>query len=1748
MMIQAKLYSNFSKVRFAVRRFCVFSVVCSICLQILVPLAIPTVYAEVPTLVTQNTAAKNWYDDYTSYYSSSKLPDTAPSAIGFSTLSSISSYDYKQDASSLYAQSLAYYSNAYAELFVLEEQRALNNIINYSTASSGISLSTGLTALDSYVPSEYAGLSEEELKWLVNNNIISRDPSEISITSTSVLVGETKPLINQELVEYIRKSDFVVALHKATYGVIESRPLVFDAVAYRKAQKVTWSKIYDYDSDGDRYLVGYDMKVGPLIDQQVSGLNTYDNSSEIFRGEFVVRLEGDEHYSVVTFPQGDKLFVTSPNVTELYLKSLIDKGIINSQNLYSNSTYNSKNVFSSNVASSLVNAFTTYGNRTTTDSYIFPSYAPELGPFEVKSGMSSVPFTPKLTVSENFLWGLQYQIDKESITFNEQDFFVIEDMLTIDALRLIEGVLRVTDGDMTDTEAMLVSYKYGANYIDTLYGDDKSTVMYMTAKGILDFDSFDEYQALYQPLTDEMAYTFLYRVANEGARKNFSQIQLTDTDNFWINAGYGSYAITVKTPNISALETFKDSAGDYTSNPSVTGTLNSVEKNHLSLFPYTETIGVTVTGVIDTTLQVDEGTTVIVERNTAQGITQELVEVLERTTNSELPADDVTIVETPNAVVALGDANNCIVEVEKSFDNPYKYLYNKKQIINGTMPATNAEKQDALLQALVNDDGSVNLEPGIKSVSYNAYTDQYKVVFEVEVPNILSATQLVDSNLESITDVLILEQQINVVSKVTASGETILLIDVDSLSKLDSNLVVVEENVLTNTLTGTRAIILTDSNIAIVGSEIIDSEEDALIVKDNNGKIYYNYDIISSLLSNSLVASIGEGDLYSLGTISSQEYKDIYGSSGDVIGKGIVGLFGYNTNLGINEAGTNTESVFVVRDFINVSQLNTASNMISKEFVRNSPSGLPVTFNVIVEWTLQLPTVSAYIDPVWAESDVNPTLGALNSYYYTRPGDEYPEQQDYWDNNIGISNALANVMYGSSNIDYIRSGYLVPNITLLFHIDSGYTIGGNSDYSNALSSDITVPIVGSWFQEVGAQLPQEWVDTFIGDATLYNKIISADVTSDDYWGKYENDVTVNGNTFRLNVNQGSIYYPDKSLNLDWFPAWVHIAFNNFEDTSLYTETSELANGTLWRNLSSNRTFNYLTRNERQSVGTVFGGIDIDDTAWMLLPSGTLYKSMNTGIYKNSLQGILAETRTSQQQYYHHIGNTLFYNGESYEVTGIHNQYLEITSTRPISGRFDAVSGTFVVVEGTEQFNILEVGYNTLKADFVGSDENVANSINDFVIRDNRLPYDRYILGTPYLIVDDLGNTKVVIYREGGSGVIYETEVSSDYYNSSAILYHPTVMLSVIGWDVVQASNTSSDSTELVSTLRYNKTIPNAVIGGAMPTSLAKTILDTMVANEVALSSASELSTGSIITVGDIHLYKLDDGVYVTTPINVGNSIGVLNLTGATVSLDELNLYAATALNVPLVVNGSICSLIDYIEEVSLGVVVDHTSFDYNNTLVSEGSNKYVPFITDGSGVEKATTSSNVQSVSFTVMLNDTPLNTTAVDKSNGVYELSPLAEEPGLSNFSSLSVFSHDFVSELVNTTIFQAFISDFMPLLNFEYRQALFLEEHDSLVKSELIYWITTLLAFSFAYLSVMCVLVFFLLKNVIFTQLAYSIKHPKGSTRNSVDIVQVLTLGMMKLDEEYSGGRLVLSIVMLLCFFAVIVTLQNNGFFFNI
>lgn len=165
-----------------------------------------------------------------------------------------------------------------------------------------------------------------------------------------------------------------------------------------------------------------------------------------------------------------------------------------------------------------------------------------------KVAVANVPWASELGLSfcQAKSLGYSYKVEKDfHVTPKVPNYFKSEKIYTIDALHDVETLLRTTEKDMSKLEASIVSYKYGITYLSNLTEEDKNTVQYLIAKGILNYEDANELVNLYGVLDRETAYKILYRVANKDARLDFSTVTLTDNETSWQAKGYGEDHISI---------------------------------------------------------------------------------------------------------------------------------------------------------------------------------------------------------------------------------------------------------------------------------------------------------------------------------------------------------------------------------------------------------------------------------------------------------------------------------------------------------------------------------------------------------------------------------------------------------------------------------------------------------------------------------------------------------------------------------------------------------------------------------------------------------------------------------------------------------------------------------------------------------------------------------------------------------------------------------------------------------------------------------------------------------------------------------------------------------------------------------------------------------------------------------------------------------------------------------------------------
>lgn len=291
------------------------------------------------------------------------------------------------------------------------------------------------------------------------------------------------------------KTELYTSLYRILKGTLESRPVIWRTGAFRNingGQEQVYSQKNYKTSDGE-------------------------SVHAIFSADYNVYVDAD--------------------VPELYLAELLNKGLLAKEEL---STTKS-------------NFLAEYSRMQASDYKA--AWAATAGPILLDGNASMRNYLgDSVTLHSadgNTLWnaGIKYptNVGSGSILMDRKqpDYFRQENLTTMDALKIIEHLVRNFEKDMTKTEAATVAYKYGNRFLSTLDSDSKDTITFLTAKGILNFEDPSEYVDLYQDFTYSAAYKLLYRVANENARYDFSKIQLTDNDVYWQERGFAEDEIAI---------------------------------------------------------------------------------------------------------------------------------------------------------------------------------------------------------------------------------------------------------------------------------------------------------------------------------------------------------------------------------------------------------------------------------------------------------------------------------------------------------------------------------------------------------------------------------------------------------------------------------------------------------------------------------------------------------------------------------------------------------------------------------------------------------------------------------------------------------------------------------------------------------------------------------------------------------------------------------------------------------------------------------------------------------------------------------------------------------------------------------------------------------------------------------------------------------------------------------------------------
>jgi hypothetical protein len=473
-------------------------------------------------------------------------------------------------------------------------------------------------------------------------------------------------------------------------------------------------------------------------------------------------------------------------------------------------------------------------------------------------------------------------------------------------------------------------------------------------------------------------------------------------------------------------------------------------------------------------------------------------------------------------------------------------------------------KYDGVLVADVENDTDSHSEIYRVSKSIKKYNGKkvhvYKSVFKVAANSPAGAIGYVKKRLSSEAGS---SNEITCVTKVKGlngkSRSSYSMVPQSAVKKVSGKISVIEDKVLLNTETGTQAILMPDLHCALVGNTVIHTNDFIMTETYSGGEVYYSLAIIVSLLDDAYLKTIGYSQgIYmspkNLGEYSAEVHNE-YGSTGETVHCGNVTV---TSSMAKRYQGESNGSVSIVQGdklpYYRVDDITEGLNTLCRTF-NVSLQEKKGMLTVVVDWQFVIPSVSAFEEGTKPYNDLTNdkklTTEKITKYLYTRP-DSSKVLQAWWDSNYVANNALANFIYGTSNVEYIMSGYLVPNVHVL--------------YSEALDKNIE-----GWLHEL--------FNGFVGQA----------------WGSKTGDADILGNYFSGGGSDWSDWYTSFYDGDDCF-GWMLDSGGLKEDE--YDELVNLAN--------AYRTFEKCSGyHSTKYEGYVFG------TSFLRTDAGVLYRSLDS---------------------------------------------------------------------------------------------------------------------------------------------------------------------------------------------------------------------------------------------------------------------------------------------------------------------------------------------------------------------------------------------------------------------------------------------------------------------------------------------------------------------------------------------------------
>lgn len=720
-----------------------------------------------------------------------------------------------------------------------------------------------------------------------------------------------------------------------------------------------------------------------------------------------------QYYNVLG--KGDYWCYTNPNVYELYLQDLVAKGYVKRKNV-SDDEGCAGYYFKRDLKrlSKNVNGTETYDTQRVSVKSV---------PWARTAAYDRGNPSPEGVVWNDRVFGYSYvtQFDYRNYVGDDNTsvyrqpagiyfmrsldptYFNQEHMTMMQALKIVDKFVKDNEDSMTDTEESIIKYKYGIDYLNDFSKENQKVIMHLIALGILNFEDKDSFVNLKAYITNEQMYELLYRVANKEARFDFSVIQLTDSDTYWNERGFGS----------STFEVYEDQ--------DVPAFNLEAEK---------------VAGIEDTSVPLDlmeggvSGVADITTNTFFQSRKESKADSSYYLLQKRAPA--VASYSTPSTQTIYGDKYKVAVVMEPK----YKYTYDGVEL---KLTTTNKEIED--LYHVVE----------MKEYDHNYFMATFLIVADsksLALDHVQSKLRIegVSKNTTSLKGV----------TKVIKDKHTVTLI---SRKYIDENIKYIKtlnSNTLVNTKTGTKAVLLPEQRCAMVGNRIFISDE--ILETDHLGEVHYNLEMICILMKNATLRKINGAEALVCQEITDENekpFKVVSNRNGSVVETNYCVKFTEQTGSVASsssdgdsgDSGDKNGDGKVTQWYFNLDTMQLSRSFLTRQFIINTVRNkkeVSIPVDVIVEFKYVVPDDTIYenfVTPSSSETEESlhqkltkegaMTFRSATEMLYTRPSAK--GLQHWWDMNLAMSNALCNFMYDTQGETFITCGYVSPKVTILAH-------------------------------------------------------------------------------------------------------------------------------------------------------------------------------------------------------------------------------------------------------------------------------------------------------------------------------------------------------------------------------------------------------------------------------------------------------------------------------------------------------------------------------------------------------------------------------------------------------------------------------------------------------------------------------------------------------------------------------------------